>query len=77
MSVGIWGVSASSYDSSSRTEQSSSASEVQSQSEAQQSKKAEQPKETSATINENDRAELSEAAKSVAANSAEGASASR
>ena len=59
MSVGIWGVSASSYDSSSRTEQSSSASEVQSQSEAQQSKKAEQPKETSATINENDRAELS------------------
>ena len=72
MSVGIWGVSASSYDSSSRTEQSSSASEVQRQSEAQQSQKAEQPKETSATINENDRAELSEAAKSVAANSAEG-----
>ena len=72
MSVGIWGASASSYDSSSRTEQSSSASEVQRQSEAQQSQKAEQPKETSATINENDRAELSEAAKSVAANSAEG-----
>lgn len=59
MSVGIWGVSASSYDSSSRTEQSRSASEVQRQSEAQQSQKAEQPKETSATINENDRAELS------------------
>ena len=59
MSEEISGVSAISSDSSSRTEQSRSASEVQRQSEAQQSQKAEQPKETSATINENDRAELS------------------
>ena len=59
MSEEISGVSAISSDSSSRTEQSRSASEVQRQSETQQSQKVEQPKETSATINENDRAELS------------------
>ena len=59
MSEEISEVSAISSDSSSKTEQSHSASEVQRQSEVQQSQKVEQPKETSATINENDRAELS------------------